>query len=596
MAADNNLEQFGLLNLQQMAAVGSSPGLNIVAQVDRSVGYTSDPVLNLPNWTTAKRLLVRTGNFLELSDLGVTDMADPAVLSDFIKWGVQSYPASHYLLVLWDHGGAWTGFGLDEDLKPSKPDWMTLAKIASGLAGGLQAAGLAKFDLIGFDACLMASLEVAESLKPYGNYLLGSEETEPGHGWDYHALAGAAALDPVALSKQIVDGYLSIASSAAWNDAASITFSLIDLSKLGPIETALGAMTTQYGNVGAIAPLSGDVGRERAAALGFGRNPDPASDFDQLDMGDLFAKLAQPLGADASAIQTAVGGAVVYQVTGEAYANATGLSIYFPPDPVYYRATYDVLPGMDDWRPFLKAYSQVASSSGAVLPSFDVPNSSYNAAAATMTFDGALTTGSLPYTTTAFLAYGVPGSSADAWLYGDTPVAASTMSGVNHLIGTWDYTFLRLTQGGAAPHTEFGYLQFRTNATTGTADIPFNYYESTGAQPQVAFREIVVDLASSTIASDVYYLVSSGGELGELTPAVGSSLRALVAYQANPAKWSTQWVESTTMGAFDATAPIAYDFPVLNSGAAFFAGMRIENTAGNGDWVATPISPPPTKP
>ena len=42
-----------------------------------------------------------------------------------------------------------------------------------------------KLDLLGFDTCLMSAYEVALQLAPYAEKLLASEETEPGHGWQY---------------------------------------------------------------------------------------------------------------------------------------------------------------------------------------------------------------------------------------------------------------------------------------------------------------------------------------------------------------------------------------------------------------------------
>ena len=39
------------------------------------------------------------------------DNAD--TLIDFINWGITKYPAKRYGLVLWDHGGQWTGYGGD---------------------------------------------------------------------------------------------------------------------------------------------------------------------------------------------------------------------------------------------------------------------------------------------------------------------------------------------------------------------------------------------------------------------------------------------------------------------------------------------------
>jgi hypothetical protein len=65
----------------------------------------------------------------------------------------------------------------------------------AGLEAGLNvpdpiAGGRLKLDIIGFDACLMAMYEVGSTLAPYGHHLLASELLEPGHGWDYAALAG----------------------------------------------------------------------------------------------------------------------------------------------------------------------------------------------------------------------------------------------------------------------------------------------------------------------------------------------------------------------------------------------------------------------
>jgi hypothetical protein len=254
-----------------------------------------------------------------------------------------------------------------------------------------------------------------------------------------------------------------------------------------------------------------------------------------------------------------------------------------------------MLPGLDQWRPFVAAYFGVATSSGATVPGFDVSNSHFDAAA-TMTLDGALAAGALASATSAFLVYGLPGTGADAYLLGQSQATPSNSSGIDHVIGSWNYSYLRLSQTVPTAHVEVGYLQVTADATAATVSIPLSYYESSTAQPQVALCQIVIDLATGGISSNVTYLLSSSGQVGELSPAAGSSYRALLAYLPDASQWATQWVESTTSGAFDATQDISLDLPVLDSGTAFFAGLRIENAAGNGDWVTTPLSPAPTKP
>jgi hypothetical protein len=549
--------------------------------------------LNIPAWTTAKRLLVKQNAFQEVSDLGEIDTADPASLADFIRWGVKTYPAAHYMLVLWDHGGGWQGFGVDETLPSSaNSDMMGLLKIQAGVSNGLQQAGLSKFDIIGFDACLMASLEVAETLKPYSNYLLASEETEPGHGWDYTALTGAASLDAVALSKKILDGYQAIANTPQWDDGASITLSLIDLTKLASIETALSRLSADYGTPLAVAPISSAVGKDRSSVLEFGKNPDPTHAMNLVDAGSLFAALSAA-GADASALQTAIQAAVVYKVNGSGYAAASGMSVYFPGSAAYYSsAIYDALPGMATWRMFLQAYYGAAAT--AIAPSFIHAN--YSATSSVVTFSSTLTAGSLANVATATVDFGLPGTSGDAWVFGEKPAQTSTDGTGDHVSGTWDYTFLHLMQTTPTAHDEYGYYLVRlANASTGVIVIPMSYYAPGSSSAQDSFRLIVVDLNTSTMLSDTYYLITNG-VVGELTPDAGATMHAQVAYLADAKVWSITWVDYTSSGGFDASSPIDFELFTLPQGASFFAGLRVENAGGQGAWISTSVASPPTKP
>src|SRR5690606_22703317 len=148
----------------------------------------------------------------ELQDLGEGNMGDPATLADFIAYGLENYPADRGALDVWDHGGAWPGFGPDD----SHGVVLTLPEIAQGLQGGLARAGRQELTMIGFDACLMATYEVAMITRPFGEYLLASEELEPGHGWDYAALRvlrDDPSTDPVTLGRAIADGFQAQAAA-----------------------------------------------------------------------------------------------------------------------------------------------------------------------------------------------------------------------------------------------------------------------------------------------------------------------------------------------------------------------------------------------
>ena len=170
-----------------------------------------------------------------------TCMSEPETLTDFILWAKENYPADRYMLVLWDHGGGFaSGYGMDDlNKREDGEDIMSASEIIKAIGD----AGM-KFDLIGFDACLMQNVEYANALEPYADYYLASEETEPGTGWFYTAGFGKLAEDP-ALSteefgKSMVSSYDQ--SLRAVNDGEAqkeSTLSLVDLTLVKPVYAQL---------------------------------------------------------------------------------------------------------------------------------------------------------------------------------------------------------------------------------------------------------------------------------------------------------------------------------------------------------------------
>ena len=106
-------------------------------------------------------------------DLGNASMISPKTLTSFIRYGAEHFPANRMCLILWDHGGgSVSGYGYDEKYPSSGA--MSLAGINTALKDAGQ-----KFDFIGFDACLMATVENGLMLSQYADYMIASEETEP---------------------------------------------------------------------------------------------------------------------------------------------------------------------------------------------------------------------------------------------------------------------------------------------------------------------------------------------------------------------------------------------------------------------------------
>ena len=164
-------------------------------------------------------------------------MTDEDELSDFIRYCAKKAPADRYILVFWDHGGgSVSGYGYDET-RPN--DSMNIGEIAKGLKDG----GV-KFDFVGFDCCLMGTLETAIAVEPYADYMIASEETEPGTGWYYtnwlKLLNENSSTNTLNLGRQICDDFT--AKNAMYASSTGTTLSVVDLAELsGTVEGKLGA-------------------------------------------------------------------------------------------------------------------------------------------------------------------------------------------------------------------------------------------------------------------------------------------------------------------------------------------------------------------
>jgi hypothetical protein len=144
------------------------------------------------NFVSGKVLRLDNGDWDTLQSTSEPDMAEPATLREFIRNYQPSGQGDTYqMLELWNHGGSFIGFGHDE----SSDTMMTLREIQEGVREGLAYTSLVKFDIIGFDACLMANFEVFLALSPYTKYIVASEDVEPGFGWDYTGIRSTSGLE-----------------------------------------------------------------------------------------------------------------------------------------------------------------------------------------------------------------------------------------------------------------------------------------------------------------------------------------------------------------------------------------------------------------
>ena len=170
-ADDQVLERDIYLDLNEAERVGSSPNVNIVAQMDRFRGaYQGDG-----DWTSARRYYITQDSDLNAvhsqvaQELGEVDMSDGQTLVEFVQWAAQNFPADKYVLILSDHGMGWPG-GWSDPAPGGSGDSSTplssrlgnniyFSELDQALGQARSVAGIDRFEIIGMDACLMAQIE-----------------------------------------------------------------------------------------------------------------------------------------------------------------------------------------------------------------------------------------------------------------------------------------------------------------------------------------------------------------------------------------------------------------------------------------------------
>lgn len=260
-----------------------------------------------------------------VSNDGSKAMTDPDNLTNFIKYCSKNYPANRNQLILWDHGGgSVSGYGYDEKNKNSSS--MDLAGISKALKNG----GVT-FDFVGFDACLMATAETALMLDDYADYLIASEETEPGIGWYYtdwlQKLAKNTSISTVEIGKNIADDFVTECGKKC--KGQKTTLSVIDLAEFAhTVPSDLSAFSKS---------IKTKINNKEYQAISDARYNTrefaSSSKIDQVDLVNLAENMETPEG---EALKKSIQSAVKYNRTSSNMTNAYGVSIYFP----YKRTSY----------------------------------------------------------------------------------------------------------------------------------------------------------------------------------------------------------------------------------------------------------------
>ena len=296
----------GTNDLSEMFYSGIEGNVNLIVQTGGSSRWHVQGI----DARKIQRWLVTKDNISLIEESSLVSMTDPDTLSDFVSFCAENYPANRNALIMWDHGGGTAGgYGSDEFF-PDK------SLMLSDIDSALTKAGV-KFDFVGFDACLMGTVENAYMLEKHADYLIASEELEPGEGWKYDGwlpdLCANTSMETVELGKLIIDSFISASGSEQ-------TLSIVDLREIPYTYQQL----TRY-----MLSAKSEIERQNLRTLTTARSGARSYNDGQSDMIDI-VDFVQRSGFEGSEeLIAAVNSCVKYR-NNCSIQGSNGMSMYFP--------------------------------------------------------------------------------------------------------------------------------------------------------------------------------------------------------------------------------------------------------------------------
>lgn len=326
----NDLETYGVLNMNQMEKVGSTADINIITQFKR-IGGRYDSTNG--DWSDTRRFYVRrdgddaTINSYLLSQRTGVDMGNPTTLQEFISWGVETFPAEHYNLVIWNHGAGWRSVKVSKTTRGVSYDDTTSNHIDTiALPSAIAHPEGKKWDLLTVDCSLMQMIEVLYEWRNTADYIVGSEESPPGEGYIYDVTLGKLASNPSMDGKALGIAYADDAATRFANQYG-ITQSVIDTTKVAPIVSALNSLGATLMSLKTSFATEIGLARDEAQSYEYLENKDMLHFLDRLEVRVNDAELKQKT----AAVRAAAKAAIVHNVTTKQFTpSSQGIAVFIP--------------------------------------------------------------------------------------------------------------------------------------------------------------------------------------------------------------------------------------------------------------------------
>jgi hypothetical protein len=260
---------------------------------------------------------------------------------------------------MWNHGGAMRGVCYDENFSD---DSLLNSEVKSAVANAFtNTKQTKKLEFIGYDACLMSVQDIAEFNSSYFNYMIASEESESGYGWDYDTWVDDlyAKKSTSVILKAVVDGFIKDNGGTS-SSSNNQTLAYLNLANMAAYKAAWETLATK---------LSSKVTSSNKSSFNtLVKSVKHYADSDYtyfgiFDAKDFINKLASnstfnPGSTYTNAVLTAFNNLVEYSSCGKGAGNSNGLCMYYPIASTCYKGTYYTAAqtNFSNWRSFVNTY------------------------------------------------------------------------------------------------------------------------------------------------------------------------------------------------------------------------------------------------
>lgn len=314
-------------DLAELLSVELPENVKVVIQTGGTSFWQND----LINADTLGRYLYDHNGFQLIEELPSANMGDVQTLRDFLLFGRENYPAKRTAVVLWNHGGGSVSGASFDELYGM--DSLSLAEMYEAFTDVFGSNPQDQpVDIIGFDTCLMATIDTAYTFSDIAKYLVASQETEPGNGWLYSGWIGALKetpdMEPVELAKVICDSFMQGCMEAGTED--NITLSVTDLSRVSDLMAAY----DDFGREALVSAIENPAFFARFSKIAnsvenYGGNTREQGYTNMADLGSIALKSGELLPETYRAVVDALSECVVYKVNGKYRPESAGLSCYY---------------------------------------------------------------------------------------------------------------------------------------------------------------------------------------------------------------------------------------------------------------------------